>query len=89
MVPVLNERRERETEACRMDEDERAERYAMWDARVLRFRQLLTRAAADGRMLAFFAYAAALARAMNQRAAVVDEGVCCTAQEEVPAVAAA
>ena len=58
--------------AERCIEDERAERYAAADERVQLFRELLGRAAGDRRMLAFFGYAAALARAMNDRAAVLE-----------------
>ena len=56
-----------------MSEEERAERYAVWDERVRLFRGLLARAAGERRRLAFFGYAAALSRAMNQRAAVLEE----------------
>ncbi len=56
-----------------MNDDERAARYAAADERVHLLRTLLARAVQRGRMAAFFRYAAALAGAMNERAAAVEE----------------
>ena len=58
-----------------MDEETRAARYAHADERVRFFRMLLERSAQDGRMRAFFRYAGALARAMNDRAQAVEEAL--------------
>ena len=55
-----------------MDEDRRAARYAAADEAAQVFRRLLVRAANEGRVNLFFAYAGALARAMNDRAASVE-----------------
>ena len=58
-----------------MNNDERAARYAAADERVHLFRSLLERAAMRGRLASFFRYAAALASAMNDRAAAVEEAL--------------
>ena len=56
-------------------EDTRAARYAAADERVHLLRSVLARSAQRGRMAAFFRYAAALAGAMNDRAAAVEEAL--------------
>ena len=65
----------REGERSSVNDDERAARYAAADERVQLFRSLLARAAQRGRMAVFFRYAAALAGAMNDRAAAVEEAL--------------
>ncbi len=58
-----------------MDEDRRAARYAAADEAAQVFRRLLVRAANERRTNLFFAYAAGLARATNERAAVIEEAL--------------